>query len=100
MAVGQLGKSFPGGSEEMPEPPYSRAGQWWRPGPADLIYRHRVPSQRGWLRPQLVTRHYVAFSFSKGGDRVPCPRSEPTAAQTMRAPGSGTDLAVATGLSL
>ena len=65
MAAGQLGKGFPGELEEMPAPPYSRGSWWWRPGPANLIYCHRVPSQRGQLRSQLVTRHYVMLSLAK-----------------------------------
>ena len=62
MAVDQLGKGFPGGLEAVPEP---HCGWWWRRGPADLIHCHRVPSQRGQLGSQLVTRRYVAFSLAK-----------------------------------
>lgn len=65
MAAGQLGKSFPGGLEEMSEPLYSRDSWWWRPGPADLIYCHRVPSQHAQLRSQVVMRCYLVFFLAK-----------------------------------
>lgn len=96
MAAGQLGKGVPGGLKEMPEPPYSRGSWWWRPGTANLIYCHFTAQTARALAGDKVLR---GVFLGKGGERVPCWSSEPTAAWTTGTPASGTNLAVVAGLS-